>query len=132
MGVTSCVGKILFISYSIQNHSSLEACIHVPKMLVTGERPQLPEGASHFHQELQILTWHKSIKTVIPIQTNGQSYPGAHACTPSLREEYEPCSFQVLTQYLQIPSSVHFPSLLRHAYAVTCTVLFLCGFLVSS
>lgn len=71
------MGKVLFMSYAIQNLSSLEACISVPKILVTGEKAQFTEGASQFHQELQMLTWHKSIKTFIPIQTNGRSHPGA-------------------------------------------------------
>lgn len=71
------MGKLLFMSYAIEDLSSLEEC-SVPKILVTGERAQLPEGASQFHQELQILTWHKSIKTVMPIQTNGQAHPGAY------------------------------------------------------
>lgn len=72
------MGKLLFMSYAIQNLTTLETCITVPKILATGERAQLPEGAHQFHQELQTLTWHKSIKTVILIQTNGQSHPGAY------------------------------------------------------
>lgn len=52
--------------------------MRVPKILVTGERVQLLEGASQFLQELQMLTSHKSIKIAILIQKNDQSQPGAY------------------------------------------------------